>query len=147
MSSAEQLLILGYSYQTKGKNQEAIKSYEQAAEIANERDNHEIKAKAYQHLGNVFTISTEYKKAIECYQKAREAFPGLKAGEMEITAFQWLGYNCLQANQYQESTKYYYEATKIASQLGISRKRSMLALDWEMHSSIWVILIRQKSIS
>ncbi|CAB4042016.1 tetratricopeptide repeat, partial [Paramuricea clavata] len=71
IASAEQLLILGRSCQTEGRKEEAIKSYEQAVQIADEVDHNDIKAKAYQHLGNVFTGTSEYKKAIEYYQKAR----------------------------------------------------------------------------
>jgi tetratricopeptide (TPR) repeat protein len=119
IAPAEQLLILGRSYQTEGRNEEAIKSYDQAVLIADETDyGNNIKAKAYQLLGNVLTGTSEYRKAIKYYQKARQIYPGLKADEMEIIAYQWLGYNHLKAGQYQESIEYYNEVIKLASQLG-----------------------------
>ncbi|CAB4007915.1 tetratricopeptide repeat, partial [Paramuricea clavata] len=118
IASAEQLFILGHCYQTEGQNEEAIKSYEQAVQIADEIDHNETKAEAHQHLGNVFTGTSEYKKAIEHYKKARKIFPGLKSDEMELIANQWLGYNHLQAGQYQESIEYYNEVVTLASQLG-----------------------------
>ena len=124
IASAEQLLILGRSCQTEGRNEEAIKSYEQAVQIADEVDHNDIKAKAYQHLGNVFTGTCEYKKAIEYYQKARKISPRLEGDEMEVIAYQRLGYNHLQAGQYKESIEYYKEVIKLASQLG-DKKRSL----------------------
>ncbi len=129
IACAEQLLILGRSYQEKGENEDAIRSYEQAVQIAVEIHHNDIKAKAYQQLGNVFTATSEYKKAIEYYQKAREISPNLEAGEMEVTAYQWLGYNYLQAGQYQESIQYYNEAVKLASQLGDQKEKSTLTWD------------------
>ncbi|CAB4038342.1 tetratricopeptide repeat, partial [Paramuricea clavata] len=119
IAPAEQLLILGRSYQTEGRIEEAIKSYDQAVLIVDETDHgNNIKAKAYQLLGNVFTGTSEYMKAIEYYQKAREIHPSLEADEIEVVAYQWLGYNHLQAGQYQESIEYYNEVVKLASQLG-----------------------------
>jgi tetratricopeptide (TPR) repeat protein len=115
---------LGRSCQTEGRNEEAIKSYEQAVQIADEVDHNDIKAKAYQHLGNVFTGTCEYKKAIEYYQKARKISPRLEGDEMEVIAYQRLGYNHLQAGQYKESIEYYKEVIKLASQLG-DKKRSL----------------------
>ncbi len=119
IACAEQLLILGRSYQEKGENEDAIKSYEQAVQIAVEIHHNDIKAKAYQHLGNVFTATSEYKKA----KKAREISPNLEADEMEVLAYQWLGYRNLQAGQYQESIKHYNEAVKRASQLGDQKSK------------------------
>jgi tetratricopeptide (TPR) repeat protein len=124
IASAEQLLILGRSCQTEGRNEEAIKSYEQAVQIADEVDHNDIKAKAYQHLGNVFTGTSEYKKAIEYYQKARKISPRLEGDEMEVIAYQRLGYNHLQAGMYKESIEYHKEVIKLASQLG-DKKRSL----------------------
>ncbi len=121
---AEQLLILGRSYQEKGENEDAIKSYEQAVQIAVEIGHNDIKAKAYQHLGNVFTATSEYKKAIGYYQKAREISPILEADEMEVLAYQWLGYHNLQAGQYQESIQHYKKAVKRASQLGDQKSKT-----------------------
>ena len=118
IACAEQLLILGRSYQEKDENEDAIKSYEQAVQIAVEIHHNDIKAKAYQQLGNVLTATSEYKKAIEYYQKAREISPDLGADAMEVLAYQWLGYHNLQAGQYQESIQHYNEAVKHASQLG-----------------------------
>jgi pentatricopeptide repeat protein len=118
IASAEQLLTLGISHETEGRNEEAIKSYEQAVQIADEKDRNDIKSKAYQHLGNVFTGMSEYKKAIEYYQKSREISPDLEGNEMEVEAYQWLAYNHIRADQYQESTEYYNEVVKLASQLG-----------------------------
>ena len=118
IACAEQLLILGRSYQEKDENEDAIKSYEQAVQIAVEIHHNDIKAKAYQQLGNVVTATSEYKKAIEYYQKAREISPDLGADAMEVLAYQWLGYHNLQAGQYQESIQHYNEAVKRASQLG-----------------------------
>ena len=118
IAPAEQSLIRGRSYQTEGQSEEAIKSYEQAVQIADKIGHNDIKAKAYQGLGNVFTGTSKYKKAIEYYQEARKIFPGLEGDEMEIIAYQWLGYNHLQAGQYQESIEYYKEVVRLASQLG-----------------------------
>ncbi|CAB3982350.1 Tetratricopeptide repeat 28 [Paramuricea clavata] len=117
IASAEQLLILGRSYQTQGRNEKAVKSYDQAVLIADETNHNYIKARAYQLLGNVFTGTSEYIKAIEYYQAARQIYPGYEADEMEVIAYQWLGYNHLQAGQYQESIEYYNEVARLASQL------------------------------
>ena len=124
IASAKQLLILGRSCQTEGRSEEAIKSYEQAVQIVDEIDHNDIKAKAYQLLGNVFTGTSEYIKAIEYYQKARQIYPALEGDEMEVQAYQWLGYNHLQAGQYKESIEYYNEVVKVASKLG-DKKRSL----------------------
>ncbi|CAB4039956.1 tetratricopeptide repeat [Paramuricea clavata] len=119
IASAEQLLTMGRSYQREGRSEEAIcKSYEEGIQIANETDHDNIKSKTYQHLGNVFTGTSEYKKAIEYYQKARKISPDLEGDEIEVIAYQWLGYNHLQTGQYQESIEYYNEVIKLASQLG-----------------------------
>ena len=115
---AEQLLILGRSYQTEGRNEEAIKNYEQAIQIADDTDHNGIKARAYQFLGNVSTGTSKYEKAIEYYQKAREISPDFEADEMEVIAYQRVGYNHLEAGQYEESIEYYNEVIKLASQLG-----------------------------
>ena len=115
--AVEQLLAWGHFYQSKGQNEEAITNYEQAAGIADETDQYDIQAKAYQCLGNVYTGTSEYKKAIEYYQKAREISPDLEADKMEVIAYQWLGYKHLKDDQHQESIKYYSEAVKRALQL------------------------------
>ncbi|CAB4034833.1 tetratricopeptide repeat, partial [Paramuricea clavata] len=118
IAAAEQLLILGRSCQTEGRSEEAIKRYEQAIVIADEIGHNDIKAKAYQQLGNVFTGTSKYKKAIEYYEKARQISPRLKGDEIEVIAYQWLGYNHLQAGQYQDSIEYYNEVVRLALQLG-----------------------------
>ncbi|CAB4028510.1 tetratricopeptide repeat [Paramuricea clavata] len=123
VGSVEQLLILGISHETEGRNEEAIKSYKQVVQIADETDRNDIKSKAYQHLGNVFTGPSEYKKAIEYYQKAREISPDLEGNELEIEAYQWLAYNHIRAGQYQESREYYNEVVKLASQLGDKKRK------------------------
>jgi tetratricopeptide (TPR) repeat protein len=127
IASAEQLLILGISHETEGRNEEAIKSYEQAVQqavqIADETDRNDIISKSYQHLGNVFTGMSEYKKAIEYYQKAREISPDLEGNEIEVEAYQWLAYNHIRAGQYQESIKYYNEVVELASELGDKSKK------------------------
>jgi tetratricopeptide (TPR) repeat protein len=123
IASAEQLLILGISHETEGRNEEAFKSYEQAVQIADETDRNDIKSKSYQHLGNLFTGTFEYKKAIEYYLKARETSPDLEGNEMEVEAYQWLAYNHIQAGQYQESREYYNEVVKLASQLGDKKRK------------------------
>jgi tetratricopeptide (TPR) repeat protein len=109
---------LGRSYQTEGRNEEAIKNYEQAIQIADDTDHNGIKARAYQFLGNVSTGTSKYEKAIEYYQKAREISPDFEADEMEVIAYQRVGYNHLEAGQYEESIEYYNEVIKLASQLG-----------------------------
>jgi tetratricopeptide (TPR) repeat protein len=123
IASAEQLLILGISHETEGRNEEAFKSYEQAVQIADETDRNDIKSKSYQHLGNLFTGTFEYKKAIEYYLKAREISPDLEGNEIEVEAYQWLAYNHIQAGQYQESREYYNEVVKLASQLGDKKRK------------------------
>jgi tetratricopeptide (TPR) repeat protein len=123
IASVEQLLILGISHETEGRNEEAFKSYEQAVQIADETDRNDIKSKSYQHLGNLFTGTFEYKKAIEYYLKARETSPDLEGNEMEVEAYQWLAYNHIQAGQYQESREYYNEVVKLASQLGDKKRK------------------------
>ena len=109
---------MGRSLQTKGHNIEAIENYKQAAKIANETDQNDIQAKAYQHLGNVFAGCSEYKEATEYYQEARKTSAHVKANEMEVTAYQWLGYNYFEAKQHEKSINYYTQAVKLASQLG-----------------------------
>jgi tetratricopeptide (TPR) repeat protein len=128
IASAEQLLILGRSCQTEGRHEEAIKNYEEAVQIADETNHGDIKAKAYQHLGNVFVATSEYKKAIEYYQKARKIFPQLEGDAMEEIAYQTLGYNHLHAGQYQESIEYYNEALKLSIQLGCQTREASACL-------------------
>ena len=122
ISSAEQFMSLGHSYQVDGRNEEAIKSYERAVEIALETDDNDIKAKTYQHLANGYTATSDFKNAIECYQKARKISPGFKAVEVEVQAYQWLGYSYHEAGQYHESIDYYKQALELASQFGYTKR-------------------------
>ncbi len=86
----ELFLICGQSYQREGKNEEAIKSYEQAIEAASETNRNDIKAKTYQHLGNVYTGNSEHGKAMEYYRKARDISPDFEIDQMERISYQWL---------------------------------------------------------
>ncbi|CAB3982706.1 tetratricopeptide repeat [Paramuricea clavata] len=139
IAPAEQLLVLGRSYQREGRSEDAIKSYEEAVQIANETDHDDIKSKAYQHLGNVFTGNSEYKIAIEYYQKACKISSDLKGDEMEVIAYQWLGYNHLQAglggafsyiDDFESSEEYFLKAITVAKQLNHK------CLEKEAHTNI-----------
>ena len=121
--SVEQLLTLERSCQNNSKIKEVIKVYEQAVQISDEAHRNDVKAKACQDIGNVFTRTSEYKNAIEYYQKAREISPDLEGNELEVVAYQWLGYNHLQAAQYQKSIKYYGIVVKLASNIGDKKRK------------------------
>ena len=69
IASVEQLITLGHSYQVDGRNKEATESYEKAVQIALETDDNDVKTKAYQHLGTVYTATSEYKNAIVCFKR------------------------------------------------------------------------------
>ena len=117
--SAEQLFILECSYQT---------TYEHGVQISDKTNSNNIEGKAYQHSGNVFTTTFEYKKAIECYQKASEA--SLDFEDDEVTAFQWLGYNHVQACQYQGSKE--CENVKSGSQQAVTKDVSNMEIGKNM---------------
>jgi tetratricopeptide (TPR) repeat protein len=114
---------LGRIHQNEGKNEQGIKSYERAIQIADKTNRNDVKARAYQYLGNVFSGTSEYKTAIEYYQKARQVSPELEANELELEAYLRLGNNYLQAGRYQESIEYYNEAVKRSSQLGDKKSK------------------------
>ena len=113
---------MGYSYHVDGRNEEAIKSYKEAVQIALETDDHNVEAKAYRYLGNVYAATFECKNAIECYQKARKISPFFKADEVEVEAYQRLGYKYYVTTQHQESIDYYKQALELASQFGYTKR-------------------------
>ena len=119
----EGLLYLGPSDYNNDKIGEAIESYKQAVKIAEEAGHHDLQAKAYQHLGNVYSANSQYMEAIEYYQKAREIYSENKSDKWELTAYMTIGDNYLEACQYKECIEYYYEAVKLASQLRDGRSK------------------------
>ncbi|MFC7356064.1 tetratricopeptide repeat protein [Jejudonia soesokkakensis] len=58
---------LGTAYYEKEKNAEAMKRFEQAAEVATEKPE---KHKSYHNLGNTFMNEKKYKEAVEAYKQA-----------------------------------------------------------------------------
>ena len=119
----DRLLSLGLSNHNNDKIEEAIKNYKEAVQIANKTDHNDLRAKAYQLLGNVYTANSQYMKAIEFYQKANEIYPDHKWDDWELAAYMWLGYSHLKACQYKECIEYYNVAVKIASQLRDGRNK------------------------
>ena len=127
---AEQLLILGISHETEGRSKEAIKSYEQAVEIANETDRNDTKSRAYQHLGNVFSGTSEYKKAIECYQKAHEISPDLEAADkiLQKEAYTNLGAVHYRSCKFDAAVKSHLEVKDISHDLGERKEEANACL-------------------
>ena len=119
----DRLLSLGLSNHSNDKIEEAIKNYKEAVQIANKTDHNDLRAKAYQLLGKVYTANSQYMKAIEFYQKANEIYPDHKRDDWELAAYMWLGYSHLEACQYKECIEYYNVAVKIASQLRDGRNK------------------------
>jgi tetratricopeptide (TPR) repeat protein len=58
---------LGTAYYGKEKNAEAMKRFEQAAEVATEKPE---KHKSFHNLGNTFMNEKKYKEAVEAYKQA-----------------------------------------------------------------------------
>ncbi len=118
---------MGLTYQKNGKIEEAIKNYKEAAQIAGAGDYDDIKANAYQYLGNIYTETSQHMKAIECYQKARKVDACHKRDKWELTAYLRLRYNHLEARQHMECIKYYKEAVILASYFTDQKNR---AVEW-----------------
>jgi tetratricopeptide (TPR) repeat protein len=130
IAPAEQVLILGISHETEGRSKEAIKSYEQAVQIEDETDRNDIKSKAYQHLGNLFTGTSENKKAIEFYQKAHEISPDL---ETKDKILQKEAYTNLVAIHYESckfdaAVKSYLKVKEISHDLGERKEEANACL-------------------
>ena len=119
----QRLLYLELSDYSSDKVGEAIENYKQAVKLAEEAGHNDLQAKAYQHLGNVFTADSQYMKAIECYQKALEIYPDHQWDDLELTAYIRLGYIHLEAHKYKECIEYYKEAVKLSSQLRDGRNK------------------------
>ena len=119
-------MTMGHSYQINGRNEEAIKSFKTAVQIALETGNDSIKANAYLLLGKSYTGMADYKNAIECYQKVRKISSGYKAHVSEVEAYQWSGNMSNQAGQYQKSIDYYKHALELPSKFRYTH--------WEIHA-------------
>ena len=130
IASAEQLLILGISHETEGRSKEAIKSYEQAVQIADETNRNDIKSKAYQHLGNVFYETSEYKKAIDFYQKAHEISPDIEAEDkiLQKEAYRNLGAVYRKSWKFDEAVKSYLKVKEISHDLGERKEEANACL-------------------
>jgi tetratricopeptide (TPR) repeat protein len=129
ITSEEQLLILGISHETEGRNEEAIKSYEEAVQIEDATDVNDIKSKAYQHLGNKFSETSECKEAIEFCQKAHAISPDIEAedkvkeishdlGERkEANACPTLGDTFQELKKHEEAIESYQKILNISEEL------------------------------
>ena len=130
IASAEKLLILGISQETEGRNEEAIKSYERAVQIADETDR------------NVFYETSEYKKAIEFYHKAHEISPDLEAEDkiLQKEAYTNLGAVYYKSCMFDAAVKSYLKVKEISHDLGEREEEANACLmvgdifqEWKQH--------------
>ncbi len=126
---------MGLSYQTNRKFEEAIKHYKEAVEIADAGDHDDIKANAYQYLGDIYTATSQYKECIKYYKKAARLACFFPDQQNIISAYLGLGkafsYNC----EYESSQKYFLKALEIAEKIQDSQKRSKV-LQKEAHTHL-----------
>lgn len=79
-TSAQAFYHLGVSYETAGRNREAIEAYKKAAAILDKSDMNDDtrgwKAMSYYNMGNTFAAENQPKEAIEAYKHVVTLMPG-----------------------------------------------------------------------
>ena len=110
-------MVLGRVRQNEGKNEQAIKSYERAIQIADQANRNDVKARAYQYLGYVYNKTCNFDAAIKSYLKVNEISHDLGEKEEEANACLMLGDIFRELKQHEQAIEFFRKAINVSKEL------------------------------
>ncbi len=115
--AAYSFILLGKMYQTQGKHQKAISSFQIAQSAYESIDRDEGIADVNNYIGITYYYMGEYDKSLESYQQSLKIFEHLKNYEKMVKSLNNIGVVYDETRNYNKALEYYNSALIINRQL------------------------------